>query len=149
MKRFAVIVIALSAIVSGIIAAEKEWLPQGKSVETRDYQSANPNSPAAFSIVDSKQLNQTEVRGQKVYAKWCLPCHGVGMPATNALSALYQGTDVPALLEMREDFTPEIVEVFVRYGKHSMPFFRKTEINDIEMKFLGEYLSNAHRAIKK
>ncbi|MDL0088595.1 c-type cytochrome [Campylobacter gastrosuis] len=35
----------------------------------------------------------------------------------------------------------EMIEFFVRNGKHSMPFFRKTEINDEELKNLSEYLS--------
>ena len=70
-----------------------------------------------------------------------MPCHGVGMPGTNALAIVYKDTEIPALLESRSDLTPEMVSVFVRYGKHSMPFFRKTEINDEELKLLIAYLS--------
>lgn len=129
-------------------SAPQEWLPKGKSIDTQDYKPDAPNSPAAFSTVDPKGLNASQQKGQKVYGKWCLPCHGVNMPGTNALGVVYKDTGVPALLEARTDITPEFVSVFVRYGKHSMPFFRKTEINDEELKNLGEYLSIAHKYIK-
>ena len=39
------------------------------------------------------------------------------------------------------DLSADVVSAFVRYGKHSMPFFRKTEISDEELKYLGAYLS--------
>ncbi|MBR8461422.1 cytochrome c [Campylobacter sp. faydin G-105] len=87
--------------------------------------------------------------GKKIYNHWCLPCHGAGMPGTNALYYAYKGTDIAAELTKRTDLTPEAVEFFVRNGKHSMPFFRKTEINDTQMKDLGEYLSNAYKKESK
>lgn len=78
--------------------------------------------------------------GEEIYNYWCLPCHGANMPGTNALQALYQGL-IPAELTKRDDLNPELVEFFVRDGKHSMPFFRKVEINDEDLKALGKYLS--------
>lgn len=86
-------------------------------------------------------LNEKQKEGKKIYDTWCLPCHGAGMPGTNALGVLYKDSGIPANLEERTDITPEFVALFVRQGKHSMPFFRKTEINDKELVSLGEYLS--------
>lgn len=128
-----------------LVAAQKEWLPKGKVVEVSEYNPSNPHSPAALSIINSKNLSSKLQKGQKIYAKWCSACHGVNMPGTNALAVLYKDTGIPALLEERTDLSPDIVSVFVRYGKHSMPFFRKTEINDEELKLLGEYLEVAHK----
>lgn len=56
------------------------------------------------------------------------------MPGTNALSALYKDPRNSCL-----------VTIFVRYGKHSMPFFRKTEISDKELQYLGEYLGRNYK----
>lgn len=43
------------------------------------------------------------------------------------------------------DLSADVVSTFVRYGKHSMPFFRKTEISDEELKYLGAYLSRNYK----
>ena len=140
---FALILGALFAL-----AAEKEWLNKGVSIDTFEYKSNASNSPAALSIVPSKALSSKQAKGQKIYSKWCLPCHGEAMPGTNALNVAYEGS-LPGLLERREDLSPEVIATFVRYGKHSMPFFRKTENSDEELKLLADYLSNAHKFIKK
>jgi len=92
-----------------------------------EYDSNTPHSSATFSIANSKLLNERESKGQKIYSKWCLPCHGENMPGTNALKALC-GESLPFLLEKRSDLDGDIVANFVRYGKHPVPFFRKTEI---------------------
>lgn len=80
-------------------------------------------------------------KGKAVYDTWCISCHGVKMPGTNALAILYKGTDISPLLTERKDMSKEMIWFFVRNGKHSMPFFRKTEINDEELKNLSEYLT--------
>lgn len=89
--------------------------------------------------------DNAKIQAKAIYNKWCLPCHGDNMPATKALAILYKDSDIPANLEKRTDLTPEMVEFFVRNGKHSMPFFRKTEINDDELRKLGEYLSTPRK----
>lgn len=141
------LIFALILSVLCLMAADKEWLSKGVSIDTFEYRSNASNSPAALSSVPSKKLSTKQAKGQKIYSKWCLPCHGEGMPGTNALKVAYEGS-LPALLEQREDLSPEVIETFVRYGKHSMPFFRKTEISDAELKLLSEYLSNAHKFIE-
>lgn len=79
--------------------------------------------------------------GQKVFEKWCMPCHGKGdhYPGTVALEARYKGA-VPGALQERVDLTPELVKYFVRNGISVMPFFRKTEISDTELDALARYL---------
>jgi (+)-pinoresinol hydroxylase len=81
-------------------------------------------------------------RGQAVYDYWCAPCHapGPGHPGTQSLQVKY-GDSLPAVLEDREDLTPEVVKVFVRQGVLSMPPFRKTEITDDELEALAAYLA--------
>jgi mono/diheme cytochrome c family protein len=83
-----------------------------------------------------------ENQGKLIYEKWCAPCHSRGevYPGTTALDARYKGA-VPASLEDRSDLSPELVKYFVRNGISVMPFFRKTEINDIELDSLARYLS--------
>ena len=80
--------------------------------------------------------------GQRVYEKWCAPCHAPGPdhPGTTALAALYKGARPAALVE-RTDLTAPIVKQFVRHGVSVMPFFRKTEISDAELDALAAFLS--------
>ncbi|TLD89110.1 cytochrome c [Helicobacter sp. MIT 05-5294] len=142
MKQNILSFLALMLLGFGIANADsKEWLPKGQSVGVFEYMPNTPNSPAAHSTINPKTLTNSQKKGQQVYSKWCLPCHGEGMPGTNALAVAYQGLGIPALIEERTDLSADLVSTFVRYGKHSMPFFRKTEINDEELKFLGDYLS--------
>lgn len=83
-----------------------------------------------------------EIQGKQVYDRWCATCHSRGevYPGTTALDARYKGA-VPASLEDRLDLSPELVKYFVRNGISVMPFFRKTEINDIELDAVARYLS--------
>ncbi len=84
--------------------------------------------------------------GEKLYQYWCATCHGrgPGHPGTQALAEKYQGA-VPDALADRTDLTPELVAVFVRAGISVMPFFRKTEISDLELADIGAYLSRNTR----
>jgi mono/diheme cytochrome c family protein len=84
-------------------------------------------------------------RGKAVFSYWCAPCHapGPGHPGTQSLQIKY-GESLPAVLEQREDLTPEVVKTFVRQGVMSMAPFRKTEINDQELDALAAYLARAH-----
>jgi mono/diheme cytochrome c family protein len=83
-------------------------------------------------------------QGHEVFTKWCAPCHakGPGHPGTTALEALYNGSK-PAVLEERTDLTPDSVKHFVRNGVSVMPFFRKTEISDVELEALAAYLARS------
>lgn len=143
MKKVGLIFAAL--LVGVLNAKDAEWLPKGESVSVFEYIPNNPRSPAAFSSVDSKTLNANQKKGQQIYSKWCQACHGEGMPGTKALEVVYKGQGIPALLEERTDLSADLIEVFVRYGKHSMPFFRKSEISNEELKYLAEYLSRNYK----
>jgi len=80
--------------------------------------------------------------GKPVYQYWCWNCHGegVGKPGTQALTAKYKGSK-PAILDQRTDLTPAITKLFVRKGVSIMPFFRKTEISDVQLDSLAAYLA--------
>lgn len=85
-------------------------------------------------------------RGHAVYDKWCLPCHGDDPlnPGTIALGAKYKGR-LPAVLAQRTDLTAEGIEQAVRHGISIMPFFRKTEIDDEELRAMIFYLTRKRR----
>lgn len=85
---------------------------------------------------------QTIQRGRAVFTAWCASCHGPNdqSPGTTALQAKYKGQK-PAALEQRDDLPPEFVGYFVRNGISIMPFFRKTEISDADLKDLTAYLA--------
>ena len=80
--------------------------------------------------------------GQKVYEKWCAPCHaaGPGHPGTQSLQLKYAGK-TPAVLIERTDLTPQAVSVFVRQGILMMAPFRKTEISDAELAALAAFVA--------
>jgi mono/diheme cytochrome c family protein len=84
-------------------------------------------------------------RGQEVFNHWCAPCHapGPGHPGTQSLQIKYNG-ELPAVLEEREDLSPDAVKLFVRQGVMSMAPFRKTEISDPDLDALAAYVSQAH-----
>lgn len=81
-------------------------------------------------------------RGEVVFRHWCAACHGPGPdhPGTQALALKY-GRQIPDTIEDRTDLTPGAVEYFVRHGVSSMPFFRKTEIGDSELKDLAAWVA--------
>ena len=84
-------------------------------------------------------------RGRIVFQGRCAICHGSEPDAagTNSLAVKYAGKK-PAMLEQRRDLTPAVVAFYVRHGSGMMPFFRKTELSDDELKDLGAYLSRPH-----
>jgi mono/diheme cytochrome c family protein len=90
------------------------------------------------SWADASMLEQ----GSQVFDHWCQPCHGDGpnYPGTTALRAKYQGAIEP-VLAARKDMTPEFVTLYVRNGISVMPFFRKTEISEVELDALTAYLT--------
>jgi (+)-pinoresinol hydroxylase len=64
------------------------------------------------------------------------------MAGTEALEAKYRGQK-PAVLQDRVDLTPEVVKYFVRHGSGIMPFFRKTEVSDADLRAIAAYLCRA------
>ncbi len=100
----------------------------------------------AVAADNAQQVNQ----GHEVFKTWCQACHAPASPAsprlagTMVLEQKYKGTK-PAALEERTDLTPAIVTTMVRNGVGPMPFFRKTEVSDADLKALGAYLSRKSR----
>jgi mono/diheme cytochrome c family protein len=81
-------------------------------------------------------------RGAAVFNNWCSACHSRGplnAPGTTSLQNKYQGA-LPAALEDRTDLTAEVIELYVRNGIATMPFYRKTEISDADLTALAAYL---------
>ena len=83
-------------------------------------------------------------KGKQVYESWCATCHGPNLPGTVALQTKYNGTK-PALLIERTDLLPAVTKAFVRKGVTIMPFFRKTEISDVDLDALAAYLATRDR----
>ena len=94
-----------------------------------------------FSSMASAQTGAVD-RGKEVYEHWCAPCHspGPGHPGTQSLQVKYSG-DIPAVLEERDDLTPEFVRTMVREGILLMAPFRKTEVTDAELDDIAAYLA--------
>lgn len=80
--------------------------------------------------------------GERVYLKWCAPCHAPGIehPGTNAITAKYRG-DRPGALIAQADLDPALIKLMVRHGISVMPTFRKTEISDPELDALAAWLA--------
>lgn len=87
------------------------------------------------------------VSGEKVYERWCAPCHaaGPGHPGTQSLQLKYGGK-TPAVLVERTDLSPQAVSVFVRQGVLMMAPFRKTEITDAELAALSAFVTKNFNA---
>jgi mono/diheme cytochrome c family protein len=86
-------------------------------------------------------------QGKAVFDQWCMGCHGplpgVGRfpPAGSyRLQQRYKDTK-PALLEERNDLTPELIRAVVRHGLPIMPPLRKTEVSDAELEAVIAHLT--------
>ncbi len=101
----------------------------------------------AMQAVAAPDESQVE-RGQRVYQKWCFPCHGPGAdkPGTIALEA--RGVK-PGALEERANLTAPSIRTFVRRGVLFMPTFRKTEISDTDLDALAAYLTRNNKPAAK
>lgn len=100
-------------------------------------------STAASAAPDASEI----ARGKQQFDYWCKGCHmrepvegGRLAPGTNSLRIKYHGTK-PAALEDRTDLAPALTEFVIRHGIKGMPFFRKTEISDPDMKAIADYLA--------
>jgi mono/diheme cytochrome c family protein len=89
-----------------------------------------------------EDAGEPTTRGAAVFNNWCSACHSRGplnAPGTTSLQNKYQGA-LPAALEDRTDLTVDIIELYVRNGIATMPFYRKTEISDADLTALAAYL---------
>ena len=89
------------------------------------------------------QNDATMQKGKDTFQYWCATCHGPGrgQPGTTALTAKYKSA-LPGLLADREsDLTSQAIRFAVRRGTSIMPFFRKTEVSDIDLEAIALYLT--------
>jgi len=118
--------------------------PSPETTATPD-QSELWDTNLTFGFAASDEATGLE-RGQQVYDQWCAICHadGVGMAGTDSLKRTYMMagiTDMSPILTERTDLTPEYVELVVRQGVKSMPYFRTTEVSDEDLALIGAYLA--------
>ena len=107
-------------------------------------QNSKPLIPAwnRASALNEDQGSPVE-RGTAVFNNWCSACHSRDVrngPGTRSLQNKYQGK-LPAALEDRTDLSVASVELFVRRGVATMPFYRKTEVSDADLAALAAYLT--------
>lgn len=87
--------------------------------------------------------------GKQIFDRHCAACHAadVGTPGTQQLGWT-RGKEF-ALLEQRRDLQPDYVRFVVRHGLFEMPPFRPTEIDDVQLAQLADYLAKRGRRSKK
>ncbi|WP_428312838.1 c-type cytochrome [Hydrocarboniphaga sp.] len=82
--------------------------------------------------------------GVKIFEKWCSDCHRTAEgPGSLALQRKYHDA-LPAVLELRNNLSPDYVKLVVRRGISFMPSFRKTEISDADLSLVAAYLAPSH-----
>lgn len=115
------------------------------AVSTCAQQNSAP-TPAWNRVSAVPQDHGTQIeRGAAVFNNLCAICHGKdakNAPGTLSLQYKYNGK-LPAALQDRRDLTPEFVKLCVRKGVATMPFFRKTELNDADLDALAAYLTRS------
>jgi (+)-pinoresinol hydroxylase len=79
-------------------------------------------------------------RGEQLFEKYCVPCHGRENAATRILKEKYQDK-IPAALQDRTDLSAEFVKTFVRIQTPRMSAFRPTELSNEELAAVAAYLS--------
>lgn len=87
--------------------------------------------------------------GKQIFDRHCAACHaaGVGTPGTQQLGWT-RGKEF-ALLEERKDLQADYVRFVVRHGLLEMPPFRPTEIDDVQLGQLADYLAKRGKRSKR
>lgn len=144
--RFAMVILIAAAAVAGLL---------GMAVAFADT-ATSPDS-AWVALPDDLEPDLTDPllrQGQSVYINRCAGCHSEipqdtfgplflpPMPGTQVLRERYRGA-LPAELHRRTDLPAAYIEVVVRQGLGSMPFFRPTELTDQDLQALVAYLTRA------
>lgn len=80
-------------------------------------------------------------KGREVYLKWCAPCHMDSPFAPATIRLKHTRGEALAVLEKRNDLSPDYIRILVRKGVNGMPLFRKTEISDQQLEELVNYLT--------
>ena len=119
------------------LGPESEFTAAGEITElTQRYIEQNTEQFPEF-------LEGEHAVGKRTFNKWCSHCHspgGMEHVGTIALEFKYEGS-VPPALERRTDLHSILIKTFVRSGVKSMPAFRRTEISNLELEKLANYLA--------
>ncbi|MBO9517511.1 MAG: cytochrome c [Porphyrobacter sp.] len=99
--------------------------------------------PAPRPITLAARPNATG--GEALYVEHCISCHGPNGMGTGLLGRRIQ----PALLELRDNLSPQYVIIAARQGIGNMPSIPRGEVSDEELKAIAEYLAaGPHEAAK-
>lgn len=119
-------------------------LAAAASLETLAQDDGGPVAAWSRTEARAEDAGTLIERGRAVFTNWCSACHSRdtrNAPGTVSLQYKYRG-EVPAALEDREDLTPGLVELYVRNGVATMPFYRPTEISNADLEALAAYLTD-------
>jgi len=121
-QRQAVSATFFAAILVGAVAlqaADRKASPGGATLPTQSTtaETVNHQAYSAGQWKDSEQI----------YRTFCVACHGTG------IGPVILGREYPA----------QAVAVFVRHGAYTMPPFTPSEINDLELKALGQWVQDS------
>jgi len=82
-----------------------------------------------------------ELTGKAVFDRHCIHCHGPGNEAVGTLQlGRTRGKD-KALLTERTDLPPVYIQMIVRQGLKAMPAFVPSDLTDVQLKALTDYLT--------
>ena len=90
-----------------------------------------------FPIVMATELTT----GEKVYQQWCIHCHGEDNSGPGTLRLAWDRGEDKSLLTERDDLDRVYIRTIVRRGLDEMPSFRITEISEVELNALADFLS--------
>ena len=93
----------------------------------------------AFGISNASIAEDTA--GKQVFNRWCTACHTDSPFAPGTIQLKQMRGVEKAVIEKRDDLTPELIRALVRQGLAGMPKFRRTEISDDELESLVRYLA--------
>ncbi len=83
-----------------------------------------------------------EQDGKAVFQRWCTHCHGDQPGAPGRLRLGWNRGEEFARLAQRHDLDAATITRVLRLSQLEMPAFRKTEITDVDLAVLIDYLTH-------
>lgn len=96
-----------------------------------------PPGPAPMPQPITMAQRPNATGGQALYVEHCISCHGPNGMGTGLLGR----TREVALLEARDNLTPQFVVLAARQGIGNMPAIPRGEVSDDQMQAIAEYLA--------
>jgi mono/diheme cytochrome c family protein len=87
---------------------------------------------------NSYAVSADMAKGEALFNKWFVACHGPKSDATHYLQSKYHG-EIPADILKRSDLTKEFIRKFLRTQTPMMSAFRPTELSDKDIESLAVY----------